>query len=244
MSAKAAFITGGSRGIGLSIALTLAKNGFNLALIARSTGELQSAKKQIEALYPESEVLTLSADVTSRDAIQSAFHDAVKIFHQIHVVINNAGIYIPGTNSQSTEEIETLLNTNYKGALWVAQVAMPHFQMMHHGYLINVSSICGLHGFSGTGGYSASKFALMGLNNALFKEFAPKGIKVTAICPSWVDTQMTSSRYSMKSEYSILPPVDTGHMIQPQDIGRTVEYLLSLSPAACPQEIVIECAFE
>ena len=99
------------------------------------------------------------------------------------------------------------------------------------GYIFNISSRAGIIGFAGNAGYVASKFGLVGFSQSLYRELTPQGIKVTAICPSWVNTRMA---------YEAGTPAEPEEMIQPEDIFQTVKWLLSLSPGASVKEIVVD----
>lgn len=227
---SAAFITGASRGIGLAVAIGLAQDGYDLALVSRSEKDLEGAKQEILNASPKTKIITLALDVAKRDAVFSAFKSAVTALGTIDVVFNNAGVFIGGTTELTEEAMQKLFGVNVFGALWVAQAAVEHFRTNKKGYLINVTSVRGVEAAAGIGGYSASKFALRAFNESLFLELIPEGIKVTAIGPSWVATKMTSGADLEQSE-----------MIQSVDIYKTVKYLLSLSPKACPREVVVEC---
>lgn len=98
------------------------------------------------------------------------------------------------------------------------------------GYIFNVASRSGKVGFAGSGGYSASKFGLVGLNESLYRELTPQGIKVTALCPAWVNTKMAREAGT---------PLEAGEMIQPDDLFETIRWLLNLSSGACVKEVVI-----
>ena len=98
------------------------------------------------------------------------------------------------------------------------------------GYIFNVASRSGKVGFSGSGGYSASKFGLLGLNESLYRELTPQGIKVTALCPAWVNTQMAREAGT---------PLEAEEMIQPSDLFHTIQWLVNLSSGACVKEVVI-----
>lgn len=91
-----------------------------------------------------------------------------------------------------SEDMERLLSTNLTGAMNVLQAVVPLMKSRRSGHIFNVSSLCGKHGFAGIGAYCATKFALNGLNKSLFHELVPQGIKVTSICPSWVNTEMAA----------------------------------------------------
>jgi NAD(P)-dependent dehydrogenase (short-subunit alcohol dehydrogenase family) len=98
------------------------------------------------------------------------------------------------------------------------------------GYIFNVASRSGKVGFAGNGGYGASKFGLVGLSESLYRELTPQGIKVTALCPAWVNTNMAREAGT---------PLEADEMIQPEDVFETIRWLLSLSSGACVKEVVI-----
>jgi 3-oxoacyl-[acyl-carrier protein] reductase len=227
---KSALVTGGSRGIGRSVADKLLSLGFNCALIARNNEELVKTADELQLKYIEQKVCHFACDVSHEASVRDAVASTEELLGPIEVVFNNAGIYKRGSLDLTGHEFEEVIRINLLGASIVARETFPLMMKRRRGFLINLSSVCGKKGFAGTGAYSASKFGLLGLNDALFREAAGSGVRVTAICPSWVNTQMAEGSY-----------VPRDRMIQPEDIAKTVEYLLSLSQGACPKEIVIEC---
>jgi short-subunit dehydrogenase len=119
---------------------------------------------------------------------------------------------------------------NFLAAVRFTKAVLPGMKKSRSGYIFNIASICGVEAFADTGIYSASKFALVGYSSALAQELTSKGIKVTAICPGWVNTQLASEA-----------PMKPEKMIQTSDIALTIKYLLGLGPAASIREIVIRC---
>lgn len=227
---KVAFITGGSRGIGKAVAFSLLQAGYDCSIIAKQQERLEKTVAELKVKFPQRKILFYSIDVSSEDAVIQSFEETLKIFGSIDVVFNNAGIFNVGSLDLTNDELLKMLNVNYFGAVNVARVALKQFKKQNNGYLINLSSVCGKVGFAGISGYTASKFALVGLNDSLYHEYADTGIKVSVICPSWVDTDAVKD-----------PPFPREEMIRPDDIAKTVNYLLSLSKNACPKEIVVEC---
>lgn len=225
-----AFITGGSRGIGKAVAQSLLENGFSCALIARSKAELEKTTSELSERFPRQKVVCFPVDVTDEKSVREAVQKTENTLGNIRVVFNNAGIYQYGSLELSAREFEEVIRINLLGASIVARETFQNMMSRGEGFLINLSSVCGKKGFAGTGAYSASKYGLLGLNDALFREAAGSGVRVSAICPSWVNTQMAQGS-----------PVPKDKMIQPEDIAKTVLYLLSLSEGACPKEIVLEC---
>lgn len=147
------------------------------------------------------------------------------------VLVNAAGILKVGTTEISGEEFLKMLQINLLGSFHFIQAVAPFMKRQRSGYIFNLASRAGKVATGLHGGYASSKFGLVGLNEALFNEMSEYGIKVTAICPGWVDTEMAKVSYLKKSEKI---PVD--------DIAKTVRFLLELSPNSAVKEVVIECS--
>ncbi|WP_069387491.1 SDR family NAD(P)-dependent oxidoreductase [Cellulosimicrobium cellulans] len=186
------FVTGASRGIGHALALAALERGDRVAAAARSaTADLFDARHR-------ERVLALSVDVTDKSAVDAAVTAAVDHFGRLDVVVNNAGTMSMGMVEEFTEaQARAQLEVNFFGALWVSQAAMPHLRRQGSGHLLQISSIAGLGGFPSTGLYSASKFALEGMSEALAMEAVAFGVRVTIVQPGgyWTDlyTSMTST---------------------------------------------------
>ncbi len=231
MSGKLALITGAGRGIGRTVALGLAEDGYSIAACARNREELSSFDKSLKERGVG--CLVDSVDVRDRDSVLKFTARATEEFGFPYIVFNNAGVNHPGTYDLSPEQFAELFDVNVKGAWNVICAVAPLMKQRREGHIFNVSSVAGKVGFAGMGAYCATKFALRGLNESLFRELVPEGVKVTALCPSWVDTKMAS-----------YAPMPSGQRIQTEDLLSTVRYLLRLSPAACAPEIEIQCRYD
>jgi NAD(P)-dependent dehydrogenase (short-subunit alcohol dehydrogenase family) len=230
-----AVVTGAGRGIGRAIAITLAQEGYKTVLIARSQGQLDTVAQEIIRLVrpdPELEPSVYSLDVGDYEAAYRAGVSIVRREGRIDILVNCAGQWAAGILEVSGEQFQRLLAVNVTGALALVQAIVPMMKDQGRGHVFNVASRAGKVGFPEEGAYSASKFALVGLSESLYKELSPLGIKVTTLCPSWVDTDMAQEAGT---------PLTSEEMIQPEDLAKTVRWLLSLSPAACVKEVVIEC---
>lgn len=228
-----AIVTGAGRGIGRALAVALAQNGHQTVLVARSRDALESVALQIAQLggtIPEPQVCDL--DLADQKAVRQAADSIVERWGRVDVLVNNAGQWVSGIFDVSAERFEQLLAVNVAGALTLIQAVVPLMKEQGRGYIFNVASRAGKIGFAQEGAYCASKFALVGLGEALYKELSPQGIKVTSLCPAWVDTDMAQQAGT---------PLSPEEMIQPDDLVKTVRWLLSLSPAACVREVLIEC---
>lgn len=196
------FVTGASRGLGRAFAEAALGSGDRVAVVARTTAPLE----ELAAAHP-GRVLPLVADVTARDAVFAAVEKAVGHFGRLDIVVNNAGMLSMGMVEEFTEaEARAQLDLNFFGALWVSQAVMPVLRVQGSGHLVQVSSIAALGGFPSTGLYSASKFALEGLSEALAAEAASFGVKVSIIQPGgyWTDLYTAMRSTSPMEAYAPL----------------------------------------
>jgi 3-oxoacyl-[acyl-carrier protein] reductase len=229
LKGKIAVVTGGNSGIGLATSAALAQAGCNLVIAGRRQSKNQEVAKDLAQKF-NIQTHPVEADVSREADCVRLIQEAVAKFGTAHILINNAGIGGGGRVADTkTEDFDRVLKTNLYGTFWCARAA--YSQMKRNkgdprGVIINVSSLAGKQAWSGTGTYSASKFGIIGLTQALADEGKADHIKAIAICPAMVATPMTSAS---GPEY-----------LQPEDIAETVMYLLRLSPAAWPTEVVLE----
>jgi NAD(P)-dependent dehydrogenase (short-subunit alcohol dehydrogenase family) len=230
ISNDVAIVTGASQGVGRALAIGLAREGFKVAAMARSTDRLSSIAA--EAGVPAASVLPIKLDLSNPQSIVDAVRCIPKEFGRLQVVVNNAGEGGAGTLDVQLDKLTSLLNVNLVGPFKLLQEVVPILVAEQSGIVINIASRAGKIGFAGWGAYGASKFGLVGLSESLYRELAAFGVKVTTICPGWIDTEMAKRGGS---------PLASSDMIQPEDLMKTVRWLMSLSPAACVREVVIEC---
>ena len=230
ISNDVAIVTGASQGVGRVLAIGLAREGFKVAAMARNTDRLSSIAA--EAGVPAASVLPIKLDLSNPQSIVDAVRCIPKEFGRLQVVINNAGEGGAGTLDVQLDKLTSLLNVNLVGPFKLLQEVVPILVAEQSGIVINIASRAGKIGFAGWGAYGASKFGLVGLSESLYRELAAFGVKVTTICPGWIDTEMAKMGGS---------PLASSDMIQPEDLMKTVRWLMSLSPAACVREVVIEC---
>ncbi|MFE1415460.1 SDR family NAD(P)-dependent oxidoreductase [Streptomyces sp. NPDC058746] len=173
------FVTGAGRGLGRAFADAALSVGDRVAIASRTAGPLE----EMAAAHP-GRVLPLALDVTDRDAVFAAVAEAVGHFGRLDIVLNNAGALSMGMVEEFTEaEARAQMEVNFFGALWVAQAVMPTLRAQGSGHVVQTSSIAALGGFPATGLYSASKFALEGMSEALAREAAGFGVKVSILQP-------------------------------------------------------------
>jgi NAD(P)-dependent dehydrogenase (short-subunit alcohol dehydrogenase family) len=183
------FITGASSGFGKAFAEYAIGAGYYVVATARRTDKLEKLK----SLAPE-RVEIVQMDVTNSEQIQQAVKQALKIFGQVDVLINNAGYGILGAVEETPEaDLRAQLETNFFGAVAVTKALLPHFRNQRNGAIVNMSSMGGQMSFAGFGAYSASKFALEGLSEALAAELDPYGIKVVIVEPGAFRTELAGN---------------------------------------------------
>jgi 3-oxoacyl-[acyl-carrier protein] reductase len=227
---QVAVITGASRGVGRALALGFLRDGYRVVAIARSLDRLSTLAK--EASVPESDVFPISIDLTNIPEIPRALKAIPGNFGDFSVLVNNAGALTLGTLGVEASDFKLLMDTNVTAPFAVLRELVPLLKNRGKGHVFNVASRAGKIGFSQLGGYCATKFALVGMGESLYRELAPLGINVTTLCPSWIDTDMAQEGGT---------PLSGEKMIQPDDLMKTVRWVMSLSPAACVREVMIEC---
>lgn len=186
---RAAFITGGSSGIGLALARRLAARGHPIALFARDTGKLEAAALELRLAHPDLPVATYAVDVSEVDAATGAFRRAVDELGAPEWAIACAGIAEPGLFlDQPLRTMLDQMETNFGGSLAFARAVAPAMAAQGSGHLVFVSSGAAFAGIFGYAGYGASKFAVRGLAETLRVELSGKGVVVTLACPPDTDT--------------------------------------------------------
>ena len=190
LTGKVAVVTGGGRGIGRGIALRLARDGADIALIDVRPDGINAVADEVSQLG--SKATTFVADVSDREKVFAAVDHAAAALDGFDIMVNNAGIALVGPITDVTpEEAARVWAINVDGVLWGIQAAVAKFKELgRRGKIINASSIAGHDGFAMLGVYSASKFAVRALTQAAAKEHAADGITVNAYCPGVVGTDM------------------------------------------------------
>lgn len=177
---KVWFITGCSTGFGRYLAVEALAKGYNVVVTARNTNDVQD----IVANYPQTS-LVVKLDVTIADQIKASVAATIAKFGQIDVLVNNAGIgYFGAVEESEDAQVRQMFEINVFGLAQMTQAVLPLMRKQRSGHILNIASIGGLRSFPGIGFYNATKYAVDGLSEALSKEVAPLGIKVTIVAPS------------------------------------------------------------
>ena len=186
---KNALITGAGKGIGKAMAIALAQEGVNVALLSRTKQDLEAVAKEIEK-YNVS-VVVVTADVASIDSVNDAAKTIFNTFNSIDILINNAGIGKFGNFMDLEPKVwEDIIKINLMGTYYVTRAFLPKMIAQKSGDIINISSTAGLKGNAMTSAYSASKFGVLGLTESLMQEVRKHNIRVTALTPSTIATDM------------------------------------------------------
>jgi NAD(P)-dependent dehydrogenase (short-subunit alcohol dehydrogenase family) len=192
LAGKNALVTGASSGIGRELALALAQGGARLGLVARRRTLLETVAADIARRGGDAWVLP--ADVTDPSAVRDAFAEFERRAGSTDIVINNAGIVLPGpVTDMSIDDLDRMLRVNLVGALLVMQEAIRRMRAGGGGSIVNVGSLAGRRGVSPLGGYCATKFGLIGLTEALRMELRSEPIHVSLVLPGFVDTAMVDN---------------------------------------------------
>ncbi|MFB0842257.1 3-ketoacyl-ACP reductase [Paenibacillus oleatilyticus] len=217
---RTAIITGAGKGIGKAIAVELAKEGVNLGLTARTSSDLESLGTELESTYGV-KVYTAAADIAKREAAEQAVGSLIGSLGSLDILINNAGIAQFGTVADMEPELwESIIQTNLMGTYYVTRAALPTMLAQASGSIINVSSTAGERGFATGSAYCASKHAVMGFTEALMQEVRKSNIRVTALTPSTVNTELATN--------AGLKIGDEDRMMQPEDVADLVLATLKL----------------
>ncbi|WP_028401449.1 oxidoreductase [Ectobacillus panaciterrae] len=183
------FVTGASKGLGLTLVKQLLKNGNRVAATSRTVNDLTKAVNDDTKQF-----LPLAVDLTNEASVQQAIEQTIETFGKIDVVVNNAGYGLGGSFEELTDqEIRQNFDVNVFGTLNVIRKVMPYLRKQKSGHIFNIASVSGYMGNGGFGSYSATKFAVVGLSEALAEEARPFGIKVTMVAPGFFRTNFLSS---------------------------------------------------
>ncbi|MEJ7610573.1 MAG: oxidoreductase [Ferruginibacter sp.] len=205
---KVWLITGCSTGFGRELAKYVLQSGNKAAVTARNTDDI----KDIVSVYKNA--IALKLDVTKPAQIESAVRDTIDAFGRIDVVVNNAGIGYFGAIEESEDDaVRRMFEINFFGLSKMTQEVLPQMRKQKSGHIVNISSIGGLRAFPAVGFYNATKFAVDGLSEALAKEVAPLGIKVTIVAPSGFRTDW-AGRSAADSPIKISDYKDTARQNQ------------------------------
>jgi 3-oxoacyl-[acyl-carrier protein] reductase len=227
LNGKIALVTGASRGIGREVALRLAEAGAFIVLNCTANGvsKADAVLGEIKAAGGDGMVKPFS--VSDSTAVNAAVDEIIKAKGAIHILVNNAGVAKDALFMRmKDEEWDLTLNTNLKGAALCARAVVRPMMKAREGAIINMSSVVGQMGNAGQAAYSASKAGLLGLTKTLAKELASRNIRVNAICPGFIDTEMTTD-LPAEAKAAMLANIPMERMGTGKEIAEAVLWLAS-----------------
>lgn len=208
LKGQTAIVTGGGKGIGRAICLALAREGADIVIAARTEKDIRETARMVEK--EGGRALAVSTDIRIEEDVKKMVSDAVNTFGRIDILVNNAGVgYRKYLVETSREEYENIMDTNVKGMFFCTKYALPYLLKRGEGRIINMSSGAGKHGIPRLSIYCASKFAIIGFTESIAYEIGG-GVRVYAVCPASVDTDMYRSMYS---DEPVLKPEDVAKKV-------------------------------
>ncbi|MDI6861001.1 MAG: 3-oxoacyl-[acyl-carrier-protein] reductase [Caldisericia bacterium] len=224
---KSAIVTGGTRGIGKAIVYELAKENYNIGLNFLKNIQLaEQIKKDLEENFGI-KVILLQGDVSSEEDVKRIVGMFLNEFGKISLLVNNAGITKDNLLIRmSLEDFMKVLNTNLVSAFLMTKEVLPHMIKEKNGVIINISSIVGIFGNKGQGNYSASKGGLISFTKSIAKEVASRNIRVNAIAPGFIETDMTEI-LGEETKEKILNMIPLGRFGKPEEVAKLVTFLAS-----------------
>jgi NAD(P)-dependent dehydrogenase (short-subunit alcohol dehydrogenase family) len=228
LNGRVGLVTGGGSGIGREIARRLAREGMAVVVLDRDDAATQAVATEIGGL-------AVKADVTSPEAVERAVEATLARFERVDLLVNNAGIAWTGPALEMPlDTLQAMLRVNVEGVFIASRAVLPHMIARRSGSIVNLASWAGKTGAAYFAGYSATKFAVIGLTQALAREMAPHGIRVNAICPGIVvDTAMRTALEAQQRHWGLPETAEReklipmGRVSVPDDVARVAAFLAS-----------------
>lgn len=225
---KTAYITGGSKGIGLGIAKAMLEGGMNVAITGRNSESLNSAVEELSKIG-KGEILAIESDVRNFESEKNAIEKVIEKWGALDVVIANAGVgKFASIEEMSLEDWNSVIEINLTGVFHTVKASIPAIKESK-GYIMTIASLAGTNFFQNGSAYNASKFGLVGFTQAVMLDLRKYGVKVTTIMPGSVSTYFNGRVPSEKEAWKI----------QPEDIGQMVMDLLKMNPRTLPSKVEV-----
>ncbi|MBI2188047.1 MAG: SDR family oxidoreductase [Acidobacteria bacterium] len=229
LTGKVAVVTGGSRGIGLSIARALLARGARVAITATSEARLRAAADDLAGVGEAGAVLPIQSDVRHHAEVEQAIEGAAGHFGGLDILVNNAGVGLFRTVADmSVDEWRRIIDTNLSGVFYGCRAALPHLRARGGGWIINISSLASKNPFPEAAAYCASKAALNAFSEALMQEVRYDGIRVAHVMPGSVRTDFAARR-----------PGSDDWRLSPDDVAQVVVDLIAHPPRSLPSAVEI-----
>ncbi|HTL53535.1 MAG TPA: beta-ketoacyl-ACP reductase [Planctomycetota bacterium] len=220
---KVAIVTGGARGIGKAITARLAAGGAKVAIFGRN---MEAAEAYVKEL-PTGQAKAYSVDVSNSDQVDTGVKAVLADFGKIDILVNNAGITKDGLMMMMKNPmIDDVLGINLKGPLYMIRAVCRGMIKQQSGSIVNITSVVGITGNAGQANYSAAKAGLIGVTRSLSKEFGKKNVRVNAIAPGLIETDM-AHKLNDEQRAALTASVALGRIGQPAEIAEAVAFLAS-----------------
>lgn len=224
-----AVVTGATHGIGKAVAEKLLKEGFSIAICARTESDLHALKQEWSSQFPHQTILTFKVDMAVADEVKNFAQQILNHFKAIDLLVNNAGLFFPGKLADEAEgHLEQLMQVNVYSAYHLTRALLPVMKSKHNGHIFNICSVASLKAYENGGSYSITKYALKGFSDNLRLELMKDNISVTSIMPG-----ATWSRSWEGSEY----PED--RLMKATDVAEMLWAAYTLSSSADVESIVL-----
>lgn len=226
LNTKNAVVTGATRGIGREIAITLAKNGANLAINYRNyNGEVESLVEELKSYGVN--VIAVQCDVSNEPEVMTFINEAKKNLGSIDILVNNAGITKDGLILRMKEQdFDDVIDVNLKGTFNTTKAVSNIMMKQRHGKIINISSVVGITGNAGQCNYAASKAGVIGFSKSVARELATRGITVNVVAPGYINTDMTKV-LSDKVKDAVIDTVPMKRIGEAYEVANLVLFLAS-----------------
>jgi len=224
---KLAIITGGSRGIGFATADKFLKEGASVIITATSPSSANKAVSSLKEKYPDSVIEGITPDLSSLESVKKAFEAVVSKYGRIDILVNNAGMSESTPFTDYTEEVfDKVMDLNVKGVFNSSRAASEYMIEKGHGVILSTSSMVSITGQPSGLAYPTSKFAVNGMTVSLARELGPKGIRVNAVAPGIIETDMMKAVPKEVID-PLIAKIPLKRLGQPEDIANAFAFLAS-----------------
>lgn len=238
LKGKHALVTGATGGIGYATAKVLAEMGASVTITGRRKEQLMKLENEIHSSLPSAKIYSHTADLSTEKDREELISAAGKTNGHISLLVNSAGISGGGPVDELQEdEMAKIMALNYHAAVLLTQSVYRTMKENKEGAIVNVSSLSGLRGTYGNTAYSASKFALIGFTHSMAVEAIEHGVRVNAVCPGYVETEMGKSAIEKKAKANnrsleeqmtmVKEGLPSGRLTQPEEVANTIAFLLT-----------------